>query len=272
MDCKALTNDVFLDYGDRMLDKDARKPIDQHLNDCKNCRIRHEEVKRIGGAVRATLQAPAHQALMEQLDAAVLGSLDSLAAQRGASSARQRRFWAIGIGVAAAVLVAVIVGMMMGGQEKEQKGVVGVPIPKPLPEPAPRPEPPKREPPKPEPPAPEPPKPEVVKPEPPKPEPPRPEPPKPPLPESPRTKMPKEPVEPAPQPPKVDPPKPAPEPAFARGDFNRNRKLDAEDAGFLDREIRSGRTYDPATADLNGDGRVDCGDVLAILMAAERNP
>jgi hypothetical protein len=68
------------------------------------------------------------------------------------------------------------------------------------------------------------------------------------------------------------PPKPAPEPAFARGDLNRNRKIDTQDAATLDEQIRAGRTYDIAMADLTGDGRVDCGDVQAILQAAEQNP
>ncbi len=282
MDCKGVTNDLLVDYGERLSKGDERAAIDQHLNKCRGCRVRYEEVKLIAAGVRTTMQAPVHKALSDQLDAAVLGNLDKLVQQAAPSVHRKRIFWASSIAVAASLVIGIIVwAATRGGQEKPADNIVktGDTTPQPPKTDISTPVPPKSETPKPpvtveNPPAPKtenpiaPPKTET--PAPPKTE--TPAPPKtetPPIPESPRTKT----TTPAiTDVPKVEPPKREPERAIVRGDFNKNGKVDTQDVAYLNGQIIAGRTQDPAVADLTGDGRVDCGDVLAMLQTMERNP
>ncbi len=283
MDCKGVTNDLLVDYADRLSQGDERAAIDQHLNKCRGCRVRYEEVKLIAGGVRTTLKAPVHKALSDQLDAAVLGNLDKLVQEAAPSLHRKRIFWASSIAVAASLVIGIVVWATTRGDSptlddtivkknespEPPKTEIPTPVPPKTEDPKPpvtvkTPPPPKTE----EPIAPPPPKTET--PAPPKTE--TPAPPKtetPNIPESPRTKT----TTPAnTDVPKVEPPKREPERAIVRGDFNKNGKVDSQDVAFLNGQIIAGRTQDTAVADLTGDGRVDCGDVLAMLQTMERNP
>ena len=266
MDCRKFTNDVMLDHSERLLDPQSRQDADNHLSACRACRDRYEEVKKVAGAVRQTLEAPAHKALMEQLEAGVLGQFARFQAGKRRSGSRHRIYWAAAVGVAAAVLVAVIIGITWKDQANVQPGQPNSNIVRKEPLPPPPPEPPTPPPPKAAPVTPVPPvtpAPEAPNPE---PEPPRPAPP------PPEVVRPPAPVVPEPRPTRPEPVLAPGEPSFAKGDFNRNRRLDLQDAAFLDQEILAGRVYDLAVADVTGDGQVDCGDVLAIIQAAEKNP
>jgi dockerin type I repeat protein len=292
MDCKGLTHDLLLDHVEGLCEQPLREPIDRHLQDCASCRERRHEVERIAAGVRTLLLAPPQKALVDQLDAAVLGGLDKLAPLAKAKPNRMP-LWVGGIAAAAAAAL-VAVALSWGGSggapsERTQPPIAQAPSTEPVtrPEPdrvaAPPSQPGRRpieEPHNPAGPSTEPsptpaptPKADNTQPPAPAPSPAPPAPPPPPPDTSPRSRMPSsEPANPGPVPapePKRDPP---PEPAFARGDINGDRVIDVRDVEHLDSDIREGRTPDLGRADLTGDGRVDCGDVLALLRALERHP
>lgn len=253
MDCKDVTHDRLIDLADRRLGAEDRRQIDFHLSSCGPCRRKHDEVRTIAGAIRKVVGDSPHTAMMAQLDNAILGQMASF--KESAAANRRRTLWQSLLTLAAVVLLALAFQWAFLQESGEQGGNVAkdpTPPPPQVPAPEPRPVQPAPDPESPVPPAP------------------TPEPVAPPAPEGPAPDP--VPTAPSPEAPSPEAPVPTPPPAFAKGDFNKNGRLDRGDWERLNLLLLEGRTYPLEISDLDGDGLFTAGDGLAFLQISGLTP